>query len=358
MASARALADGLVHEDHAAGAEALGAPGDAAAVVAVGGAGDGDGVGPHPCTCRSANSSAVAEFCHAAAGQLRLQQLHHRIGPAQRLEAAEAESAGPRPSSAPPPRGPPSPVPAAAAAGSAHSRARRRFPRWRGGSRPSGRTTTPGVPAWRLSSRRKDGGEWSWRRTMARLAPTGCRGASLRQAAAARKRENAMQITILGGGGFLGRKLAHRLAARRPAGRPPVTGLTLFDLWRRPGGAPFPVRCLGGDVADVAAVAAAVPPGTDVVVHLAAVVSAQAEADFDLGLRSTCMARWRCCRPAAPCRRRRGWSSPPRSRASAAGRRPGWRMMPASFPATATARRRRRPSCCCRMPPAGACSMR
>ncbi|MFC7544195.1 NAD-dependent epimerase/dehydratase family protein [Siccirubricoccus deserti] len=31
--------------------------------------------------------------------------------------------------------------------------------------------------------------------------------------------------------------------------------------------------------------AAAIPPGTDVVVHLAAVVSAQAEADFDLGMR-------------------------------------------------------------------------
>jgi nucleoside-diphosphate-sugar epimerase len=48
--------------------------------------------------------------------------------------------------------------------------------------------------------------------------------------------------------------------------------------------APFPVRCLGGNIADVEAVKAAIPPGTDVVVHLAAVVSAQAEADFDLGL--------------------------------------------------------------------------
>jgi nucleoside-diphosphate-sugar epimerase len=45
------------------------------------------------------------------------------------------------------------------------------------------------------------------------------------------------------------------------------------------------VRCIGGDVADPAQVAAAIPPGTRVVVHLAAVVSAQAEADFDLGLR-------------------------------------------------------------------------
>lgn len=96
-----------------------------------------------------------------------------------------------------------------------------------------------------------------------------------------------MQITILGGGGFLGRKLAQRLAADGALGGRPVTGLTLFDLAAPPApeGARFPVRCLGGDVADPAQVAAAIPAGTAVVVHLAAVVSAQAEADFDLGLR-------------------------------------------------------------------------
>lgn len=96
-----------------------------------------------------------------------------------------------------------------------------------------------------------------------------------------------MQITILGGGGFLGRKLAQRLARDGAVGGRAVTGLTLFDLAEppAPAGAPFPVRCLAGDVADPAHVAAAIPPGTQAVVHLAAVVSAQAEADFDLGLR-------------------------------------------------------------------------
>jgi nucleoside-diphosphate-sugar epimerase len=95
-----------------------------------------------------------------------------------------------------------------------------------------------------------------------------------------------MLITILGGGGFLGRKLAERLARDGVLGEDTITGLTLFDLHAPPAmAAPFPVRCLGGDVADPAQVAAAIPPGTRVVVHLAAVVSAQAEADFDLGLR-------------------------------------------------------------------------
>ena len=98
---------------------------------------------------------------------------------------------------------------------------------------------------------------------------------------------NAMSITILGGGGFLGAKLARRLAQEGRLGGRPIEALTLFDLQPPPvpAGAPFPVRSLGGDVSDPRAVAAAIPPETRVVVHLAAVVSAQAEADFDLGLK-------------------------------------------------------------------------
>ena len=87
-----------------------------------------------------------------------------------------------------------------------------------------------------------------------------------------------MHITILGGAGFLGRKLAARLAAEGRA-----TSLTLFDMVQpAPVAAPFPVRCLAGDVG---APGAAIPPETDIIFHLAAVVSAAAEADFDLGLR-------------------------------------------------------------------------
>jgi len=95
-----------------------------------------------------------------------------------------------------------------------------------------------------------------------------------------------MKITILGGGGFLGRKLAQRLAAEGSLGGTPVTGLILFDLAVPPPlEAPFPVTCLAGDVASVADVSGAIPEETEVVVHLAAVVSAAAEADFDLGMR-------------------------------------------------------------------------
>lgn len=96
-----------------------------------------------------------------------------------------------------------------------------------------------------------------------------------------------MQITILGGAGFLGARLAARLAAAGQVGDRAITGLSLFDLAapQAPPGAGFPVRCLAGDIADPEAVAGAIPPDTALVVHLAAVVSAAAEADFDLGLR-------------------------------------------------------------------------
>jgi nucleoside-diphosphate-sugar epimerase len=93
-----------------------------------------------------------------------------------------------------------------------------------------------------------------------------------------------MKITILGGGGFLGRRVAARLARSGTFGGEKVTALTLFDLHApAPLDAPFPVITVAGDI--VAPPEAAIPPGTDVIFHLAAVVSAQAEADYDLGRR-------------------------------------------------------------------------
>ena len=93
-----------------------------------------------------------------------------------------------------------------------------------------------------------------------------------------------MKISILGGGGFLGRKLAARLAQDGKLGGKPVTGLTLFDLTEpaKPA-APFPVTAIAGDILE--RITAATPPDTDVIFHLAAVVSAQAEADYELGMR-------------------------------------------------------------------------
>ena len=93
-----------------------------------------------------------------------------------------------------------------------------------------------------------------------------------------------MKVSILGGGGFIGRKIAAWLAKEGALGGKQVSSLTLFDIAEPPKpDAPFPVASVAGDVAELPA--AAIPPDTDVVFHLAAVVSAQAEADYDLGRR-------------------------------------------------------------------------
>jgi len=93
-----------------------------------------------------------------------------------------------------------------------------------------------------------------------------------------------VQISILGGGGFLGRKVTARLAKDGALGGRPITGMTLFDIVEpaKPD-AGFPVTSVAGDIA--ALPDAAIPAGTKVVFHLAAVVSAQAEADYELGRR-------------------------------------------------------------------------
>ena len=93
-----------------------------------------------------------------------------------------------------------------------------------------------------------------------------------------------MKISILGAAGFIGRKVAACLAQQGRLGERPITGLTLLDLTAPPKPkAAFPVTAMAGDLVDLPP--AAIPPGTDIIFHLAAVVSAQAEADYELGRR-------------------------------------------------------------------------
>ena len=95
-----------------------------------------------------------------------------------------------------------------------------------------------------------------------------------------------VETLILGGGGMLGRKLAESLARDPEVGDAEVSRLVLADLGAEPAapaGAPFPVDCRVADVADRAALDALVASRPALVVHLAAVVSGEAETDLEKG---------------------------------------------------------------------------
>src|SRR5436190_7193027 len=100
-----------------------------------------------------------------------------------------------------------------------------------------------------------------------------------------------MKVVITGGAGFLGKKLARRILQQGtlagPGGKPEkVTELLLFDVARAGGpGLDDPrIKAMAGDIADRATVRS-IMQGASTVFHFAAVVSAGAEAGFDLGYR-------------------------------------------------------------------------
>lgn len=93
-----------------------------------------------------------------------------------------------------------------------------------------------------------------------------------------------MKVVVTGGGGFLGLRLASALLARGALGGRAITQIVLLDA-AFPEGGPEGAERMAGDISDPAALQRALPDDTDVVFHLAAVVSGAAEADFDLGMR-------------------------------------------------------------------------
>jgi nucleoside-diphosphate-sugar epimerase len=96
-----------------------------------------------------------------------------------------------------------------------------------------------------------------------------------------------MNILIIGGAGMVGRKLAERLARDGALGGKAISGLTLYDVVEpaAPAGAKVPVRTLTGDLPASGEAEKLVADRPDVVFHLAAIVSGEAELDFDKGYR-------------------------------------------------------------------------
>ena len=96
-----------------------------------------------------------------------------------------------------------------------------------------------------------------------------------------------MHVAIIGAAGMIGRKLSARLAVDGRLGQADLDRLTLLDVVEPEplAGWEGPLERRRADLSDPADAAAAVADRPDVVIHLAAVVSGEAEADFEKGYR-------------------------------------------------------------------------
>lgn len=96
-----------------------------------------------------------------------------------------------------------------------------------------------------------------------------------------------MHILVLGAAGMVGVKFLQRVAGDGHIGGRQVTQATLHDVVMPgvPAGAAFETTCLASDFSEPGEAQRLVEGRPDLIVHLAAIVSGEAEADFEKGYR-------------------------------------------------------------------------
>jgi nucleoside-diphosphate-sugar epimerase len=96
-----------------------------------------------------------------------------------------------------------------------------------------------------------------------------------------------MHVLIVGAAGMIGRKLTDRLLKDRTLRGQPIKKLTLQDVVapEEPRDKPFAIETRAGDLSVPGEAGALVADNPDVIFHLAAIVSGEAEADFEKGYR-------------------------------------------------------------------------
>ena len=95
-----------------------------------------------------------------------------------------------------------------------------------------------------------------------------------------------MKVLVIGAAGMVGRKLVAALLAAGQVGGTPVSGMTLVDVVEpRPVAANVPLTTLAADLSEPGVADGLVADRPDLIFHLAAIVSGEAEADFDKGYR-------------------------------------------------------------------------
>ena len=96
-----------------------------------------------------------------------------------------------------------------------------------------------------------------------------------------------MNVLIIGGAGMIGGKLALSLARAGELAGKAISSLTLYDVVAAspPAGAKMPVTVLTGDLPAAGEAERLLAERPDLIFHLAAIVSGEAELDFDKGYR-------------------------------------------------------------------------
>ena len=110
-----------------------------------------------------------------------------------------------------------------------------------------------------------------------------------------------MHILVLGAAGMVGRKLTERLLRDGRLGKGDITRMTLQDVVAPATSAKagFPIDTVTGDFAVAGFAEKLVADRPDVIFHLAAIVSGEAELDFDKGYRVNLDGGRRCSKQSA-----------------------------------------------------------
>lgn len=95
-----------------------------------------------------------------------------------------------------------------------------------------------------------------------------------------------MHVIVIGGGGFIGKRLSEELLAKGGLEIGQITRMTIMDKAFPPD---MPtdsrVECLAVDFSDALVIRQVLEQGPQVIFHLAAIVSGEAEKNFDLGMK-------------------------------------------------------------------------
>ena len=103
-----------------------------------------------------------------------------------------------------------------------------------------------------------------------------------------------MKVLIMGGAGMIGQKLLNLILKNKKLKNEEITEITLFDIIESPYplNSSIPIITKSGDISDPKTSIDLISSKPDIIFHLAAIVSGQAEQEFDLGWNINAKGSW------------------------------------------------------------------